>query len=172
MIPEGGVLAVRLPIPLDSMATIGEFVERVYGTGETRMSMQGDQIQILSPEEGWGPRKRGRGALPSASNDALRLRHAELRDGSVSLTIEDTQYTVVLISEIARQWFEAVGGVNYVETKLCVAGGEEPEFVFTMQRVGGKTPADLRDEAEARVAELEAEVARLRAGSADDVVQG
>ncbi|MEW1990758.1 hypothetical protein [Microbacterium sp. NPDC078849] len=154
--------AFSLPIPLDAMQTIHECIERVYGTGETRMWMQGNQMQIVEPEGGWGPRKRGRGALPSASNDQMRLKYLDLTDGKATLTIEDTQYTVLVVSEIARMWFEAVGGVNYVETKLTVADRPDPEFVFTMQRVDGLTPADKVAAAETRVAELEAELARHR----------
>ncbi len=154
------VAAFLLPIPLDAMPTINACIERVYGTGNSLMTMDGHQVQIGEPVDGWGPRKRGRGALPSASNDAMRLRYAKLRDGTLSLTIEDTQATVLYVAEVARQWFTTVGGVNYVETKLAVDGGEEPEFVFTMQRVDGLTPADKVAAAEARVAELEAELAR------------
>lgn len=161
MISQSGA-AFSLPIPLDAMETLTECIERVYGTGDARMRADGTQIQILAPEDGWGPRKRGRGALPSTSNDQMRLRYIELRDDKVKLTIEDTQYTVLLVSEISRQWFEAVGGVNYVETKLIVDGGDEPEFVYTMQRIDGLTPADKVEVAEARIAELEAELAALR----------
>ena len=157
--PES-VAAFRLPIPLDAMQTIQECIERVYGAGNTMMRMDGDQIQIGAPKDGWGPRKRGRGALPSASNDQLRVKYMKLRDGKASLTVEDTQYTVLYISEIARLWFTAVGGINYVETKLAVDGHADPEFVFTMQRVGGLTPADKVAAAEARIAELEAELAQ------------
>lgn len=155
------VAAFRLPIPLDSMQTINECIERVYGAGAL-MHMDGDQIQLGEPDAGWGPRKRGRGALPSASNDALRLRYAELRDDRASITVEDAQYTVLVISEIARQWFEHVGGVNYVETRLATVDGGEPEFVFTMQRADGMTPADKVEAAEARIAELEAQLAHAR----------
>lgn len=159
--PES-VAAFRLPLPLDAMPTIHACIERIYGTGNTMMRMDGEQIQIAAPADGWGPRKRGRGALPSASNDQMRLRYASLRDGKASLTIEDTQYTVLVISEIARQWFEAVGGINYVETKLAVDGADDPEFVFTMQRIDGLTPADKLTIAETRIAELEAYIERLR----------
>ena len=161
MISQSGA-AFSLPIPLDAIDTITACIERVYGTGDARMRADGTQIQILAPEAGWGPRKRGRGALPSASNDQMRLRYLALRDGRVTLTVEDTQYTVLLVSEIARQWFEAVGGVNYVETKLMVADHSDPEFVFTMQRVDGLTPADKVATAETRIAELEAELAQYR----------
>lgn len=159
--PES-VAAFRLPLPMGAMQTINECIERVYGTGDAMMRMDGDQIQIGAPKAGWGPRKRGRGALPSTSNDQMRLRYLELRDEKVKLTIEDTQYTVLVVSEIARQWFDAVGGVNYVETKLAVDGAEDPEFVFTMQRIDGLTPADKVAAAEARIAELEAELAQYR----------
>lgn len=165
--PKSGA-AFSLPIPLDAMQTIHECIERVYGTGETRMWMQGDQMQIVEPENGWGPRKRGRGALPSASNDQMRLKYLDLRDGRLQLTVEDTQFTVLLVAEISRQWFEKVGGVNYVETKLTVDGSTGPEFVYTMQRIDGLTPAEKAAEAETRVAALEAEVERLRSA----LVQG
>lgn len=162
MSESGEVLAVRLPIPLDAMATIQEFVERVYGTGETSLRMNGDQMSIIAPENGWGPRKRGRGRLPSASNDAMRLRYASLRDDQASLTVEDTEYTILLIAEIARHWFELTGGINYVETKLIAQQAGEPEFVFTMQRIDGKTPHELREDVERRLKECEAELAALR----------
>lgn len=160
----GGVAAFRLPVPMDAMQTIGEAVERIYGTGETMMRPEGDQFTIVAPAEGWGPRKRGRGALPSTSNDAMRLRYIELRDGKLSLSVEDTQWTVLMISEIARQWFEAVGGVNYVETKLLHASESDPQFIFTMQRIDGLSPADKASAAEERVAELEAKLAELTNG--------
>ncbi|MDY0829080.1 hypothetical protein SK224_08055 [Microbacterium sp. BG28] len=159
---RGGVAAFRLPLPLDALSTIREAVERLYGTGETMMRPEGDRITIVAPAEGWGPRKRGRGALPSSANDQMRLKHIELRDGRASMTVEDTQYTVLLVSEISRQWFELVGGVNYVETKLSVDGGAEPEFIFTMQRVDGLSPADKAAAAEARVAELEEQILEMR----------
>lgn len=164
MMSQSGA-AFSLPIPLDAMETINACIERVYGTGEAQMIMSGNQFQVVAPEGGWGPRKRGRGALPSASNDQMRLRYAELHEGNVKLTIEDTQYTVLLVSEISRQWFNAVGGVNYVETKLITADADEPEFVYTMQRIDGLTPADKVTAAEARIAELELEVESLRNGT-------
>lgn len=164
---KGDVLVLRLPIPLDSMDTVREFVERVYGTGDTRLFFDGDLMRVVAPKDGWGERMRGRGRLPSASNDALRLRHAALRDGTVQLAIEDMEATILCITEIARQWFTTVGGVNYVEMKLhSPADDDEPEFVFTMQRIDGSTPHELRETAEARVAELEAEVLRLNAALA------
>jgi len=159
---KGDVVILRLPIPLESMATVQELVERVYGTGDTRMTFDGDHMRILAPEGGWGDRKRGRGKLPSAVNDALRLKYAELRDGKATLTLEDMETTVLYISEIARQWFDHVGGINYVETKLVTGDQDEPSYVFTMQKADGKTAHELRHEAEARVAELEAEIAELR----------
>ncbi len=162
--PKSGA-AFSLPIPLDAFETINECIARVYGTGEPLMSMQGDQFQIIEPDGGWGPRKRGRGALPSASNDALRLRWLALRDHTAEITIDDKEYTVLLISEIAHQWFEHVGGINYVEVKLHHRDVPEPQFVFTMQRADGLSPADKVAAAEERIVELEAEVERLRSGS-------
>ncbi|WP_053353860.1 hypothetical protein [Leucobacter musarum] len=160
----GEVLVLKLPIPLDAMATVQEFVERVYGSGETRLRMDGECMRIVAPEDGWGPRARGRGRLPSASNDALKLRYVSLKEGTAQITVEDAESTVLFITEIAKQWFDSIGGVNYVETKLATAGADEPEFVFTMQRASGMTPHELRQSAEARVVELEAELKLLRGG--------
>lgn len=159
------VLAMRLPIPLDAMQTVQEFVERVYGTGDACLKFDGEFMRISAPEAGWSERKRGRGKLPSASNDALRLQYAELKDGVVKLAVHDTEATVLYISEVARQWFELIGGINYVETQLTSSESSEAEFVFTMQKRDGLTPHALREAAEARVDELEAENARLREGA-------
>lgn len=162
--PKSGA-AFSLPIPLDAFETINECIARVYGTGEPLMSMQGDQFQIIEPEGGWGPRKRGRGALPSASHDAMRMRYLALRDHTAELTIDDQEYTVLLISEIAHQWFTNVGGINYVEVRLVHRDAPDPQYVFTMQRVDGLSPADKAAAAEARIVELESEIERLRSGS-------
>lgn len=160
--------AFSLPLPLDAFETINECIARVYGTGEPLMSMSGDHVTIIEPEGGWGPRKRGRGALPSVQHDEMRFRWLAVRDKTVELTVEDMQYTVLYVSEVARRWFEHVGGVNYVEVKLVHADAPDPEYVFTMQRIDGLTPADKVAQAEARIAELEAENERLRGG----LVQG
>lgn len=160
---RGDVVILRLPIPLESMATVQEFVERVYGTGDTRMTFDGDHMRIVAPKDGWGERKRGRGKLPSAVNDALRLTYAELRDGKAKLTLEDMETTVLYISEITQQWFNHVGGINYVETKLVPGDQDEPSYVFIMQKADGKTAHELRQEAEARAEAAEATLERVRA---------
>lgn len=54
-------------------------------------------------------------------------------------------------------FFELAGGKNYVE--MQVKHPEKGIFLMTVQRVEGKTPHQLRVEAEFRVSELEKELA-------------
>ena len=68
---------------------------------------------------------------------------------------------MLVISEVIRQWFSDVGGVNYVEMTLADPESDI-EWVYTVQHRDGETPHELRDKAEKRVAELEAELAELK----------
>lgn len=142
----------RLPIPLDALPTIGEAIERLYGTGESPMEAMGDTLHILEPKGGLGERVRtGEPSIAERESTEMLLRYLDLRDGRVGMSIEDKQNAVLLVSEVMRQWFSAVGGVEYVETTLHSEREPEAEYVFTMQRREGKTPAELRTEAEERL---------------------
>jgi hypothetical protein len=41
--------AFSLPIPLDALETIRACIERVYGTGDTLMHMDGGFLQVAAP---------------------------------------------------------------------------------------------------------------------------
>jgi len=58
------------------------------------------------------------------------------------------------------EWFTESGGMNYVE--MHVFHLDTGPLVFTMQRCEGKTPHELRQEAEARVEQLQQAVDGLR----------
>lgn len=54
------------------------------------------------------------------------------------------------------QLFVELGGKNYLESKMSMSG-PDADFVFTMQKVGAKSPHDLMKEQEARAETAEAE---------------
>lgn len=51
------------------------------------------------------------------------------------------------------EWFKEQGGINYVEVQACHP--RTGPLLFTMQRQEGKTPHELRCEAETRICALE-----------------
>lgn len=58
------------------------------------------------------------------------------------------------------EWFREQGGMNYVEVEAFHP--EAGPLVFTMQRKDGKTPHELRREAEATIARLQQDINNLR----------
>lgn len=152
------VAAFSLPMPLTALPEINEAIQRVYGTGETMMSADGDTIRIFPPVDGWGPVKTGRRKPNTvADNDGL-LRWHEVRDNVASVTFEEAEHTTLLIGTMVRRWFDHHQAINYVEARLVTEGVDE-EFVFTVQKAGNPTAHNLRQVAEAKVAELEAVIA-------------
>lgn len=156
------VAAFKLPMPLAGLSYIVDCIERVYGTGETMMEPDGDIIRINAPVAGFGPLKTEGIRPPAPEPSGNMLTRYEFNDGVVNVEIEDVQNIMLAISEMMMKWFTSFGGVNYVELKLANKD-VEPEFVFTLQRREGKTPAEMRDEAEARAVTAEARVAELEA---------
>lgn len=159
--PSTPIAVFKLPVPVTALPYIVDCIERVYGTGETMMRPDGDSFQIVAPADGFGPIKTG-GRRPSRPDEVdMKLRHQRLRDGTLTLDLEDSTEAVKILAMMMKQWFDLVGGINYVEVQLSTPG-EETEWVFTLQRKAGQTPHELRSDAEARIAKLEAEIAALR----------
>jgi len=80
---------------------------------------------------------------------------------TASLTVQNE--AIQTLTEILYQHNVNLGMVNYAESRVEVTGnakgGTEP-WVLTLQRYNGKTPHELRVEAEKRIAELEAALKR------------
>lgn len=158
--PGEGVAVFRLPLPMDGITSIHEAMERVYGTGEYMLQFNGDQIQVNAPKAGLGPVKTGRKApLPKPSD--TKTTRAKLRREKFELTLEMAEATVLTFMETTHKWFEEMGGINYVEFGLQAPDGEPTAYVYCVQRREGKTPHDVRLEAEAELRKLRAEVERL-----------
>ncbi|RIJ76596.1 hypothetical protein D1871_11015 [Nakamurella silvestris] len=84
-------------------------------------------------------------------------------DDGIDLVLGMTgaQTTLVFLADTMR---EALGDAkNYVQMEIRDPNKRWERFWLTVQRAEGKSPATLRDIAEARVAELEAVVARVSA---------
>lgn len=176
--PGKVVASFALPMPLNALEIINDCIRRVYGTGGAMIRPQGDRIQIVEPADGFGPvligkRKRVDGLKGAAAEvdrlDEGALTRFDLPGGNMELTLEAHEEVVIPIAAAMASWFESVGAENYVQVELT-RPGVEAEWIFVLQRKDGLTPAELRslaekraDESLARVIELEAELAQLRA---------
>jgi hypothetical protein len=81
-----------------------------------------------------------------------------VRDGGLDMALEGTSCR--LFAESFASEFQRGGGVNYLECRFTsqeVMPGEA--FVVTVQRVNGKTPHQLRADAESELAALRARIA-------------
>lgn len=159
--PGTPVATFKLPIPLTGMQQIGELLQAVYGTGEVMLRPAGDQITAVAPYDGFGPLKTDALAAPSAQPDDMQLEYFELLEDGLKLGVHDPGYALAVVAEMLWQHLESFEAVNYVQLDPTHPGEPRP-YVLVLQRTDGKTPYELRAAAEARVAELEEELAELR----------
>ena len=75
-------------------------------------------------------------------------------NGQLDMTIQGAKSTLSAMATALAKNFEADGGINYVQYE--VRSGDK-DFVLTLQRAAGKTPHQLRQEAESRALKAEAE---------------
>lgn len=121
-------------------------------------------------EEGEGLRK----AVQAVLEHAAAQKWIEKQLAETGMKAMDFRNGMTMEVEPAREmvahWVGAARAMlgdapNYSETpiEMEVKVGESPErFAFILQRVGHLTPHQARQQAEARVAELEAELCQLR----------
>lgn len=88
-----------------------------------------------------------------------------------SMRLENGKFDVALCGEVVQRlavivtgWFRESGAKNYVEMTLNARDEPFERYTFTVQKRGdgAQSPHELRLTAEARVRELEAELAQLR----------
>lgn len=151
----------KLPLTARGYANLTDALERVYGTGDIMLRASDDHIHAVAPAEGFGKLKTGK-KPKSPTADELRIISLNIADGTIKVSFDEGQGSVNVMMATMKQWFEMVGGINYVEQAFRDAADESQEFVFVMQRVEGITPHQARLAAEARVAELELELELLR----------
>lgn len=95
---------------------------------------------------------------------SLRLKHAGpgvTRQGrpSFNMTLEGARHTMCFLADAMVTFFKGEGGTNYVEVKVHHPEGD---FILCVQRAAGKTPHELRREAEVERDALGAQVAELK----------
>lgn len=158
--PGQVVLAAALPMPLDGLATLNMVVERLYGTGETMLDLDGDVMRVIAPADGFGPLKRRR--MPAAEpDDGTRIRAITANSDSLDMTMEDAAETIKLIAASMLTWFETAGGINYVTARFAAPGQPEAGYHVTVQKADRPDVHTLRLRAEARAAQLEAQLRAL-----------
>jgi hypothetical protein len=86
------------------------------------------------------------------------------QDGDRGFLLQMQSQMWPLMVRAMAVWFEENGGKNHIEQKVELTAKDHTigPFTLTLQRLLGKSPTDLRLEAEARAVELEAEAQALR----------
>jgi hypothetical protein len=82
--------------------------------------------------------------------EVVRLNFEANEDGSFTGGAGFKGGAVELFAAEVGTWFREAGGVNFVESKIFDPTNGQV-LVMTIQRAGGKTPNDLREEAEAKL---------------------
>jgi hypothetical protein len=158
--PGQQILALRLPIPVDGLTYVSEFIDRVYGTGNTTMRADGDQVLIAAPTDGFGPVVRT--PLPPLTRDAdddLHVTALDTRSNPMVWDMESCGDMLGVVVQSQLAFLDLVGAKNYISTGLRV-GDEVVQVV--VQRDGKPTPHELRQEAEEREAALRAALTDVR----------
>lgn len=137
----------------EALRLADEWEPRSYEVS-SMLRQQAERIAELEAENG-----KLRDGLAKGLSEKTMLTELAMRNGGLYAGIEGGA-AAVLASAFAEQ-FTSSGGVNYVEVSFMhPATGP---ICVTLQRVQGKTPHQLRREAEAERDQLRAEVERLRA---------
>jgi hypothetical protein len=166
--PGQGVAVFRLPIPMNAIQLLNEAVERIYGTGNSTLSFNGDQIQVNAPADGFGPLKTGRRAPTAKATLGMKTAYMKVREDKLTVTLENAEAVVQAIMHLTRLWFEAMGGINYVEFGLQNPEGEVLPFVYCVQRRDGDTPHVKRQQAEAHLYDVQSFLAKTLSNIEDD----
>jgi hypothetical protein len=85
----------------------------------------------------------------------FELRMSEFSAGMRAIDATFEHPLIETISETMMRFFQEAGGTNFIETKCEIRfsgeiNGRREMFTFTLQRVEGLTPSELRDQANAR----------------------
>lgn len=102
--------------------------------------------------------------------DGTMLRGLTIKDGVATLETEPAREILLLFVASMRQMLDHHGAENYLETEITAPkveadfqDGQNPldSYTVTIQRRYRPTPHEARQKAEARVTELEEQLARL-----------
>ncbi|MFE6966950.1 hypothetical protein ACFVAJ_17700 [Agromyces sp. NPDC057679] len=167
--PGSQVAAFRLPLSLTAFGSIADVIEHLYGAGETMLRMEGDNVAIFAPADGFGERNPEL-TLPEFDPEDGQIVRAGTTGDKFDLVLEFPHDQFAPVAESMLQWFTVHGGVNYIEQEVR-SPEQDSEFVFTLQKKSGLTPHAARQQAEAKVAELERQLAAANL-RIDELVSG
>jgi hypothetical protein len=106
--------------------------------------------------------------------DGTMLKGLDIQDGVVTLEAEPAREILLTLVAAMRTMLDSYDAKNYLETEITAPSvsldlrdGQNPRdsYTVTIQRRERPTPHEFRQQAEARVAELEEELRQLRGES-------
>lgn len=159
---------ICLPLPMDVFATLVKVIDLAYpgAVVDTKASPVGYGCEVMRMRLPAAARYKNATSRKKiqAAKEHLESEREELltrlRDGISIATPEEIKYEVGLLA--ARMFADNPGAANYLEMQMRVGDPDSGEwFVLNIQRASGKSPHQLREEAEAEVARLHARVVEL-----------
>jgi hypothetical protein len=108
--------------------------------------------------------ERERLAEKVAEFESIGIRRVMVENGRADIALGGE--AIAGLAEVMAEWYEQKGGPNYCEMTFT---GNGREYVLTMQRADGKTPHQLRLDAEDRATRAEAVL--KEAGAERDVMR-
>lgn len=163
------VLDVGLPLPLDVSSTLLNVIGTAYPGAMIDTTVPADNLgrevmRLRIPNADRyadAPSRERIGAARKVVESENEGILASVREGIAVATPDAVKHQVGLLA--SRLFADNPAAVNYVQMEMQVGDPDTRErFVLTVQRADAKSPHQLRVEAEARVAELENEIRRLR----------
>ncbi|MFE3052344.1 hypothetical protein [Nocardia sp. NPDC059239] len=159
---------IGLPLPMDVFATLFKVIDIAYpgAVVETNAGPAGygpEVMRIRIPEAARYKNVRARKKIEAAKAHLETEREGmltSLRDGISVATPEEIKQEVGLLA--TRMFADNPSAKNYLEMEMWVRDPDTGErFVLNVRRASGKTPHQLREEAEAEVARLRERVEDL-----------
>lgn len=145
---------IRGPLPADILGTLLKVIGTTYPTARLSTASDGDAFTLLIPD--------GERPVDPESNAGEALEVLKLDPSGISFsTPKELAAAMTAVMEEAFAEFEPD---NYVETEVSVPASEGGwrRYAMIFARSHEQSPHELRQAAEAKLAETEAEIERLR----------
>ena len=155
-------IRIGLPLPLDVAGTLLQLIGRAYPDCIIHQEGHREMVLSISDAQRIDPDSIDTDGLPlQADEDLADAALTELGPQGVGMGWPEK--LAAEFAGMAAGMLEAFPDAkNYLETQFTDRDDPTKEYVLIVARSKGQTPHQLRQAAEARVAELEAENAQLR----------
>ncbi|MDJ0319778.1 hypothetical protein [Pseudarthrobacter sp. PS3-L1] len=153
-------IQIALPLPMDVAATVMSLIGTAYP--DALMEGKGHNMTFLIPD---GSRPRKVSKAKSKPQEATEPSTALLECGPDGISISTPEKLAAACLEIMKASFEQFPDAeNYLEQRLWDRESGKG-YVMHFQRLEGKSPAELREAAERKLAVAEARIAELEAAA-------